>query len=77
VDDAVRRLDADGRQFRPGSAVEQPGAVAEQDRDKVQPQLVDDPSGQALPGDVGSAEDSDVHAAGRRPGVVERGSQLP
>src|ERR671931_1696498 len=53
-------------------AVEKPCAAAEDERDDVQLELVDEPSREVLVDDAGAAADEHVLAAGRVPCPVER-----
>jgi hypothetical protein len=74
------RLDCwDVVELEPGVAevVEQSGAVAEQERDDCELQLVEQPRRQVLQGDAGAARDQDVVAAGCVSRPVRARSRLP
>jgi hypothetical protein len=64
--DHLRRLERD-----PGDAVQQPFAGAEDDRDEVQEQLVEQPRGEVLAHGGRAAGDLDVLFAGRRPSLLQ------
>lgn len=64
--DHLRRLERD-----PGYAVQQPLAGAEDDRDEMQDQLVEQPRGKVLPHGCRAAGDLDVLFAGRRPSLLQ------
>src|ERR671914_456345 len=68
-----RRVDgADLLELEVADILQQPLAVAEQDRDDVELELIDEPRGEVLLHDVGPSPDQHVVSAGRLPRLFYR-----